>query len=101
MKREEWRNRAARGPVAFSEALITVYAQSAKSYWRWWGPLGEPMIFGIEVWANAQRRYLECLREAFEGEDRQLPRAFYKRGIEKEPDKHRPEGSFTDVSRRR
>ncbi len=44
-----------------SDARYTVdlFAQSAKIYWRMWGPLGDPMVRGVDTWAELQR---ECLQ---------------------------------------
>ena len=37
------------------EQMLNTFAQQAKSYWRMWGPLGEPMIQGIDAWVQMQR----------------------------------------------
>ncbi len=54
-----------------AEGMVNVFANSAKFYWRIWGPLGEPMIRATEEWANTQRRYLESLRETRKAEDQE------------------------------
>ena len=38
--------------LAFAEGMVTGAAESAKFYWRMWGPLGEPMVYGIDAWAD-------------------------------------------------
>ncbi|MDQ3834438.1 MAG: hypothetical protein M3315_12580 [Actinomycetota bacterium] len=48
--------------LGFAERMVNDMAESAKLYWRWWGPLGEPMVRATDEWADAQRRYLESLR---------------------------------------
>jgi hypothetical protein len=53
---------ATRQGLAFAERMVNDMAESARHYWRGWGPLGEPMIQAVEEWANTQRRYLESLR---------------------------------------
>ena len=30
------------------EQLVDNFAEQAKAYWRLWGPLGEPMVRGVE-----------------------------------------------------
>lgn len=53
---------ATREGLGFAERMVDEMAQSARLYWRWWGPLGEPMVRAADEWANTQRRYLESLR---------------------------------------
>ncbi|CAA9443608.1 MAG: hypothetical protein AVDCRST_MAG78-2665 [uncultured Rubrobacteraceae bacterium] len=48
-------------PFAFANGVLTSYAEGAKAYWRMWGPLGQPAIQTIDIWARSQRRYLEAL----------------------------------------
>ena len=55
---------AARQGLEFAEAMINAFAENTKRYCRWWGPLGEPMIRGVDAWAEAQRGYLRWLGEA-------------------------------------
>ena len=59
---------ATRQGLAFTERMVNDMAESAKLYWRWWGPLGEPMVRATDEWANTQRRYLESLRGTLEKE---------------------------------
>ena len=33
------------------EQMVDTFAENAKTYWRWWGALGEPMVRGIDAWA--------------------------------------------------
>jgi hypothetical protein len=56
--------------LAFAEGMVTGAAESAKFYWRMWGPLGEPMVYGIDAWADMQRQYLRWLREAYGAQGR-------------------------------
>src|SRR5919202_7093228 len=72
---------ATRQGLAFAVRVVNDMAESAKLYWRGWGPLGEPMIQATDEWANTQRRYLESLRGSLEqggdearGESRAVPR---------------------------
>jgi hypothetical protein len=44
--------------------MVNTFEQSAKFYWRMWGPLGEPMVRTVDAWADMQRSYLQWLREA-------------------------------------
>ena len=48
-------------PFAFVNEALTSYADGAKAYWSMWGPLGQPAIQAIDMWAYSQRRYLEVL----------------------------------------
>ena len=45
------------------EQMVNTFAEQAKAYWRLWGPPGEPMIRGIEVWAEVQRTYVQWMRQ--------------------------------------
>ena len=47
------------------EQLVNTFAEQAKTYWGLWGPLGEPMVRGIEAWAEMQRAYLLWLRQTY------------------------------------
>ncbi len=47
------------------EQMVNTFAENAKTYWRLWGPQGEPMVRGIEAWAEMQRAYLQWLRRAY------------------------------------
>ena len=44
---------------------MNTFAEQAKAYWGLWGPLGEPMVRGIEAWAEMQRAYLLWLRQTY------------------------------------
>jgi hypothetical protein len=68
MQEEPRAKGATRQGLEFAERMVDDMAQSAKLYWRGWGPLGEPMIQAVEEWANTQRRYLESLRGTLEEE---------------------------------
>lgn len=50
--------------LGFAESMVNTFEQSAKFYWRMWGPLGEPMVRTVDAWADMQRSYLQWLREA-------------------------------------
>jgi hypothetical protein len=45
------------------EQMVNTFAEQAKAYWRLWGPLGEPMVRGIDAWAGVQRAYVQWLRQ--------------------------------------
>jgi hypothetical protein len=45
------------------EQMVNTFAEQAKMFWRMWGPAGEPMVHGIEAWAEMQRAYLQWLRQ--------------------------------------
>jgi hypothetical protein len=46
------------------EQMVDTFAENAKLYWRMWGPQGEPIIRGIDAWAEMQRAYVEWLRQS-------------------------------------
>jgi hypothetical protein len=46
------------------EQMVDTFAQQAKSYWELWGRMGEPMIQGVEAWAQMQHAYLNWLRQS-------------------------------------
>ncbi len=48
------------------EQMLNIFAEQAKAYWRMWGPLGEPMIQGIDAWVAMQRAQLQWLRQRAE-----------------------------------
>ncbi len=45
------------------EQMVNTFAEQAKMVWRMWGPAGEPMVRGIEAWAEMQRAYIQWLRQ--------------------------------------
>jgi hypothetical protein len=49
--------------LGFAESMVNTFEQSAKFYWKMWGPLGEPMVRTVDAWADMQRSYLQRLRE--------------------------------------
>jgi hypothetical protein len=54
-------DKAAHQGLEFAEAMVNAFAESAKLYCRWWGPLGGPMSRGIDAWAQMQCGYLHWL----------------------------------------
>jgi hypothetical protein len=52
------------------EQMVNTFAESGKAYWRLWGPLGEPMVRGVDAWAEQQRSYLQWLRQTYGGGNR-------------------------------
>ncbi len=47
------------------ERMVNTLAENAKAYWGLWGPTGEPMVRGVEAWAEMQRAYLQWLRQTY------------------------------------
>jgi hypothetical protein len=35
--------------------MVDTFAEQAKVYWGLWGPLDEPMVRGVDAWAEMQR----------------------------------------------
>jgi hypothetical protein len=52
--------------LEYTEYMVNTFTEGAKQYWRWWGPLGEPMVRAAEQWAQTQRDYLKSLRKSQE-----------------------------------
>lgn len=46
------------------EQMVDTFAEQAKAYWRMWGPVGDPMVRGIDAWAEMQRAYVQWLRQS-------------------------------------
>lgn len=46
-----------------AHGMLSSYAEGAKAYWRAWGSMGQPAIQAVQMWEEAQRRYLEALEE--------------------------------------
>jgi hypothetical protein len=46
------------------EQMVDTFAENAKLYWRMWGEQGEPIIRGIDAWAEMQRAYVQWLRQS-------------------------------------
>jgi hypothetical protein len=47
------------------EQMVDDFAKQSKFYWRMWGPLGEPMLNGVEYWESMQRAFILWLRETY------------------------------------
>ena len=58
-------NEAAIQGIDAYEQMVNTFAEQAKAYWQLWGPLGEPMVRGVEAWAEVQRSYIQWLRQAY------------------------------------
>ena len=93
--------------LGFAESMVSTFEQSAKSYWRMWGALGEPMVLTVTTWADMQRGYL-WLREASAVGDRgvtqriarEADRSFGQRGArEVESSTRKAESSFAQMVR--
>jgi hypothetical protein len=46
------------------EQMVNTFAEQAKTFWRSWGPAGEPMVQGIEAWAQMQHSFIQWLRQS-------------------------------------
>jgi len=53
--------------VLINEAnfMVDFFAEGAKTYWRLWGPLGEPMVQAVDEWAKMQRAYFGSVYQTF------------------------------------
>ena len=52
------------------EQMVDTFAENAKAYWSLWGPLGAPMVRGVDAWAEMQHAYLQWLRQSYGGGNR-------------------------------
>jgi hypothetical protein len=43
--------------------MVNPFAEQAKTFWRLWGPVGKPMVIGIEAWAQMQRAFIRRVRQ--------------------------------------
>ena len=43
------------------EQMVNTFVDQAKAYW---GPPGEPMVGGIDAWAEMQRASLQLMRQS-------------------------------------
>ena len=50
--------------LAGYEQMVDTFAEQGKAYWRMWGPMGDPMVRGIETWVEMQRAYVQWLRQS-------------------------------------
>ncbi len=57
--------RLMRGPLAFAAVMVDAWEESARLFWSFWGPFGEPVIGAAEAIAGMQRRYLAWLADTF------------------------------------
>ena len=48
------------------EQMVNTFTEQGKMFWRMWGPAGEPMVRGIEAWAEMQRAYIQWFRQITE-----------------------------------
>ncbi len=53
------------GRADTSRWVKNTFAEQAKACWGLWDPLGEPVVRGIEAWAEMQRAYLLWLRQTY------------------------------------
>ena len=44
-------NEALEGIDAY-EQMVNTFAEQSRAYWKLWGPLGDPMVRNVEVWAE-------------------------------------------------
>jgi hypothetical protein len=46
-----------------AEYELAFFTESARTYWRMWGPLGAPMVESLDSWGEMQRDYFRWARE--------------------------------------
>jgi hypothetical protein len=45
------------------EQIVHAFAEQSKAYWKIWGPMGEPMLNGVEYWEAMQGEFMRWLRQ--------------------------------------
>ena len=45
------------------EQMMNTFAQQATTFWKMFGPSGEPMAQAIQTWVQMQRAYIQQLRQ--------------------------------------
>ena len=50
------------------EQMLNTFAEQTKAYWKLWGPLGEPMVQGMDAWVQMQHAHLQWLRQRRENQ---------------------------------
>jgi hypothetical protein len=45
------------------EQMVHAFAEQSKVYWKIWGPMGEPMLNGVEYWEAMQGEFMRWLRQ--------------------------------------
>jgi len=86
--------------LGFAESMVNTVEQSAKFYWRMWGPLGEPMVRTVDAWAGMQRSYLQWLREASAAGDRDTTQRIAREANRNVvPSAREAESSFAQIAR--
>ena len=60
-----WGGEVAQGIDGY-EQMVNTFTEQAKTFLRSWGPVGEPMVMGIEAWAQMQHAYIKWLRQTLE-----------------------------------
>jgi hypothetical protein len=68
--------------LEFAERMVYSFAQNTRAYWRMWGPLGEPMVRSVDVWAGVQHSYLQWLKEISRAEESSSTFSYYREGDE-------------------
>jgi hypothetical protein len=53
--------RMLRGPLDVAGLMVDACAEGARTFWSYWGPLGEPAIAVVDTVAGMQRSYLAWL----------------------------------------
>ncbi len=53
-----------------AEYELAFFTESARVYWRMWGPLGEPMVHNLDSWAEMQRGYFQRVRKPSRADER-------------------------------
>ena len=61
------------GGIDGYEQMVSTFAFSVKAYWALWGPLGQPMIEGVDAWKRIQHAYLESVRNETGARGASLP----------------------------
>jgi hypothetical protein len=51
--------------VDIYEQMVDAFAKQSRAYWKRWGPLGEPILNGVEYWEGTQQAWKLWFRETY------------------------------------
>ncbi len=57
-----WGNNQPQGIDGY-EQMVNTFADQAKIFWRSLGPQGQPMVHGVEAWAQMQHAFISWVRQ--------------------------------------
>jgi hypothetical protein len=68
--KEQTATMVARQGLREAEYELAFFTESARTYWKMWGPLGEGALRNLDFWAEMQRDYFRWVREVTSADER-------------------------------